>query len=233
MALSSRQTIVQKKLTILNPILSKFYAGLVLAACAFKVNSAGNTNSDSNDPMATNLWKTAKNVYFYANSKLTGGSLNMNDYQGKVLLVVNVASEWGLTKTNYEQLNVLHDRYKSQGLEIIAQPCNQFGKQEPLDGQDLIDHLAKYAVTESNYLDNYFTRNDVNGDSASQLFLYLQNHKNCPGILGFDSLKWNFTKFLVGRDGVPIKRFGPKEDPFSFEKHIKKALEAGGGGDVL
>jgi len=172
------------------------------------------------------LWKTAKNVYFYASAALKPelSPLKMSDYQGKVLLIVNVASEWGLTKTNYEQLNVLYEKYNSKGLEIIAQPSNQFGKQEPLEGADLLKHITeKYKVK---YTNTYFDRKDVNGDNASELFLYLQKHKNCPGVLGFNGIKWNFTKFLVGRNGVPIKRFGPKEDPFSFEKHIESALKA-------
>jgi len=74
------------------------------------------------------------------------------------------------------------------------------------------------------FLSTYFERKDVNGDNASELFKYLQNHKNCPGILGFNGIKWNFTKFLVGRDGVPIKRYGPKDEPKKAEKDIVKAL---------
>lgn len=105
----------------------------------------------------------------------------------------------------------------------MAQPCNQFGKQEPLDGQDLYNALStKYHV---NFLSNYFARHDVNGKTGSELFLYLQNHKNCKGTMG-NSIKWNFTKFLVGRDGVPIKRYGPKDEPFKCENDILKALEA-------
>jgi len=178
--------------------------------------------------MASTIWKTAQNVYFYTANALSpaGKTIAMESYKNKVLLIVNVASEWGLTKQNYKELNELHEKYNNQGLEIIAQPCNQFGSQEPLEGQDLYNHItSKY---QPKFMENYFARNDVNGKNASELFLYLQNHKNCPGFMGINSIKWNFSKFLIGKDGVPIKRFGPKENPLGFEKHIVKAL----GNDV-
>lgn len=114
----------------------------------------------------------------------------------------------------------MYEKYNSQGLEIIAQPCNQFGKQEPLEGQALWTHISgKYGPLYTTFTE----RADVNGDDATPLFLYLQNHKNCKGFIS-NSLKWNFTKFLVGRDGVPIKRYGPKDEPVSAEKDIIKAL---------
>ena len=122
-------------------------------------------------------------------------------------------------------MNQLYEKYNSQGFEIIAQPCNQFGKQEPRSGQDLYNHITK------NYhplfINNFFDKQDVNGKDASELFLYLQNHKNGKGALAMNSLKWNFSKFLIGRDGVPIKRYGPQESPLSFEEDIKKALGSG------
>ena len=169
-----------------------------------------------------------ENVYFYSAPALEGTgktTLNMADFKGKVLIILNVACEWGLTVSNYKQLNELHEKYNSQGLEIIAQPCNQFGKQEPKQGQALYDDLAtnpKYSFPK--FLPNYFARNDVNGKNASELFLYLQNHKNCPGILGIDKIKWNFSKFLIGRDGVPVKRFAPKDEPVKMEKYIQEEL---------
>lgn len=165
------------------------------------------------------------NVYFYAAAALGGlphDTLKMEDFKGKVLLITNVACEWGLTKTNYEQLNQLYDQYHDQGLEIIAQPCNQFGSQEPLSGKDLHNHLQ--SKWKPKFLSTFFERADVNGNNASELFKYLQTHKNCPGLLGFNGIKWNFTKFLVGRDGVPIKRYGPKDEPKKAEKDIVKAL---------
>lgn len=104
---------------------------------------------------------------------------------------------------------------------IIGQPCNQFGKQEPKQGQALVDEIrgkwgAEFMICE---------REDVNGKDASALFKYLQKHKNCPGILGMNSIKWNFTKFLVNKSGVPVKRFGPKTEPFKAEDDIIALLK--------
>ena len=166
-----------------------------------------------------------ENVYFYSAPALEGTgktTLNMADFKGKVLIILNVASKWGVTVSNYKKLNELHEKYNSQGLEIIAQPCNQFGKQEPKQGQDLYDDLAtnpKYSFPK--FLSNYFARKDVNGENASELFLYLQKHENCPGELPTNEIKWNFKKFLIGRDGVPVKRFAPRE---KMEKFIQEQL---------
>lgn len=172
-----------------------------------------------------------QNVYFYSAPALEGTgktTLDLADFKGKVLIIVNVACEWGLTVSNYKQLNELHEKYNSKGLEIIAQPCNQFGKQEPKQGQALYDDLAsnpKYSHPK--FLANYFARKDVNNNRAkdsSELFKYLQNHENCPGLLGINKIKWNFSKFLIGRDGVPVKRFAPKDEPIKMEPFIQKEL---------
>jgi len=173
--------------------------------------------------MARATHKTATSVHdFYANILAADPAeeIQLSKYAGKVLLIVNVACEWGLTKVQYEQLNQLHDEYHDQGLVIIGQPCNQFGKQEPKQGKELLDEIrnkwnAKFTL---------FERADVNGKDATELFLYLQKHKNCPGLLGFNAIKWNFTKFLIGKDGQPIKRWAPKDDPRKAEDDIKKAL---------
>jgi len=164
-----------------------------------------------------------ENVYGFKLKPLCGDpkdEISLDEYKGKVLLIVNVACEWGLTKVQYEQLSELHNKYNDQGLVILGQPCNQFGKQEPKTGKDLQDEIrtkwgAKFTI---------FERNDVNGDNAEPLFLYLQKHKNCPGLLGFNGIKWNFTKFLVNKEGVPVKRYAPKDEPFKAEKEILKLL---------
>jgi len=148
-------------------------------------------------------------------------TMKLEELAGKVLLIVNVACEWGLTKSNYEQLNKFHSQYKDQGLVIIGQPCNQFGKQEPKEGKELSEEIrnkykAEFMICE---------RADVNGKNATPLFSYLQKHKNCPGILGMNSIKWNFTKFLVNKSGVPVKRFGPKTEPLKFEKDVIELLK--------
>jgi len=166
----------------------------------------------------------ADNVYGFNIHPILGDpkeTISLQDFAGKVLLIVNVACEWGLTKSNYEQLNILNNKYKDQGLVIIGQPCNQFGKQEPKEGKELADEIrnkykAEFMICE---------RADVNGKNATELFKYLQNHKNCPGILGMNSIKWNFTKFLVNKSGVPVKRFAPKDEPFKAESDIVKLLK--------
>lgn len=168
-------------------------------------------------------WKTFLTVYFYASQSLTPNApaIDLSDYKNKVLLVVNVATEWGLTATNYKELNELHTKYNSKGLEIIAQPCNQFGKQEPLSGVELHDHIK--TKFNPKFMHNFFAKKDVNGEGASELFLFLQNHENTSGMIT-NSIKWNFTKFLVGRDGVPLKRYAPTTNPLSFEDDIIEAL---------
>lgn len=160
---------------------------------------------------------------FSATQLATGKPLPLAAYAGQVLIIVNVACEWGLTKKQYEQLNILHDKYHDKGLTILAQPCNQFGKQEPLDGQALLDEIrnkykAKFEV---------FEKADVNGKNATPLFKFLQDHPNCPGILGFNGIKWNFSKFLVDKNGLPVKRWAPKDEPFKMEKEIQKLLGHG------
>merc|ERR1739845_71120 len=115
----------------------------------------------------------------------------------------------------------IHAKYESQGLVVIGQPCNQFGGQEPKEGEALIDEIrnkynAKFMLLK---------KADVNGSNATPLFKYLQNHKNCPGILGFDKIKWNFTKFLVDNKGAPSKRYGPKTEPNKAIKDIENLLK--------
>jgi len=170
--------------------------------------------------------KLAKNIFGFCQKALAGtprDELNCADFSNNIVLIVNVASEWGLTKQNYEQLNVLYEKYSNQGFRILAQPSNQFGKQEPLSGLALWDHIkGKY----NPLYDTFFDKCDVNGSNASELFLYLQNHPNCHGFL-VNKIKWNFTKFLIGRDGVPIKRYGSKTAPLDIEKDIIEALNTG------
>lgn len=168
-------------------------------------------------------WKTFITVYFYASQSLnpSAPAIDLSNYKNKVLLIVNVATEWSLAKTNYEEFNKLYNKYNSKGLEIIAQPCNQFGSQEPLSGLKLYNHIQ--TKFHPKFMHNIFDKKNVNGKGASELFLFLQNHKNSNGMFT-NKIKWNFTKFLVGRDGVPIDRYAPTTNPMSFEDDIIKAL---------
>jgi len=135
---------------------------------------------------------------------------------GDVTLVVNVASEWGLTKQNYNELVQLHAKYAPQGLKILAFPCNQFGSQEPKSAVDVVADMKRIYGAEFPIYDKI----DVNGDNAHPLFKYLQNV-----LSGFptNAIKWNFTKFLCIR-GVPTKRYAPTSSPLSFESDIVAAL---------
>lgn len=128
-------------------------------------------------------------------------TLNLRDYEGKVLLVVNVASQCGFTP-QYKDLQSLFEEFKDRGFEVLAFPCNQFGAQEPGSAEQ----ITSFCETQFGVRFQLFEKTDVNGAKAHPLFTYLKEH--APGILGTDSIKWNFTKFLIDRSGQKIKRFG-------------------------
>ncbi|WP_295894366.1 glutathione peroxidase [uncultured Vibrio sp.] len=155
---------------------------------------------------------------FYKQSVTTlqGKVLKLSELEGKLVLIVNTASQCGLTP-QYEGLQALHEKYSEQGLVILGCPCNQFGEQEPgsaeeIQGGCLINYGVGFTMTE---------KLDVNGKDSHPLFVYLR--QQLPGVLG-DRIKWNFTKFLIGKDGQPIKRFAPTTKPKAIEAHIQKAL---------
>ncbi len=151
-------------------------------------------------------------------TSLGGQPLSMADYAGKVVLVVNTASHCGFTP-QYAGLETLYQKYAAQGLVVLGFPCNQFGKQEPGSADDIAQtcHI-NYGVSFP-----MFEKTEVNGAAAHPLFRYLK--KALPGVLG-ERIKWNFTKFLVGRDGKPIKRFAPFTKPEKMETAIVAALES-------
>lgn len=147
---------------------------------------------------------------------LPGGSeINLADYQGKVLLIVNTASKCGFTP-QYKGLEALHQEYKDKGLCVIGCPCNQFAGQEPGDAAQInefceLNFGVSFPLVE---------KLDVNGDNAHPLFEELK--QAAPGILGTKKVKWNFTKFLVSKDGEIVQRFAPKDKP----ENMRKAIEA-------
>jgi len=168
--------------------------------------------------MATSAteWKQAKTIYEFSADLINGTNKQLKDYSGEVCVVVNVASKWGLTDLNYRQFVTLYDKYQKDGLRILAFPCNQFGHQEPGTNEEIAKFAAKYGVKFDMY-----SKIDVNGDDAIPLWKFLKDKQS--GSFG-KFIKWNFTKFLVDRDGVPIKRYSPQDAPFSMEEDIKKAL---------
>lgn len=143
--------------------------------------------------------------------------VDLSKYKGHVLIIVNVATYCGLTKANYKQLNELYDKYKDQGLKILGFPCNQFNNQEPGCSVDIIEFLKK-----NNVEWDVFSKIEVNGDGADPLYKWLKTKQK--GILGFDGIKWNFSKFLINREGVPVNRYAPTTEPKDIEKDIKPLL---------
>ena len=141
---------------------------------------------------------------------------NTYDNRGHPLIVVNVATNCGFTKSNYKQLNELYTKYKDEGLRIAAFPCNQFGGQEPGCSVDIEEFLKK-----NNVEFDVYEKINVNGGEAAPLYQWLK--KKQGGFL-VDAIKWNFTKFLVDKDGKPVSRHSPSTEPNSMEKDIKSLL---------
>ena len=146
-----------------------------------------------------------------------GQALDLEDKLGSVVLVVNTASKCGFTP-QYEGLEALYRKYRDQGFVILGFPCNQFGAQEPGDAAEIADFCeSTYDVTFP-----MMAKIEVNGPKAHPLFAYLKGER--PGMLGTQAIKWNFTKFLVDRNGNVLKRFAPKTEPADLEKEISEVL---------
>jgi glutathione peroxidase len=158
----------------------------------------------------------SENVYQFNFSQLDGEEVSLSKFKGKAILVVNTASFCGLTY-HYTGLEKLYQEYKEKGLVIIGFPCNQFGKQEPGTSEEINDFCnLNYDVTFP-----MSTKVDVNGKNAHPLFRYLKNE--LKGTLT-NNVKWNFTKFLVDRDGVPFKRFSSTIEPEDISSSINEVL---------
>ena len=150
--------------------------------------------------------------------RLAGGTTTLGEYAGKLLLIVNTASQCGLTP-HYAGLEKLYQTYKDRGLVVLGFPCNQFGAQEPGSAEEIGAFCTKnYGVSFP-----MFAKIDVNGDDTHPLYRWLKTEKS--GLLG-GRIKWNFTKFLVGRDGQVIERFAPTTTPADLEKDVVAALAA-------
>uniref|UniRef100_A0A3Q7H2Q7 Glutathione peroxidase n=1 Tax=Solanum lycopersicum TaxID=4081 RepID=A0A3Q7H2Q7_SOLLC len=155
-----------------------------------------------------------KSIYDFT---VKGNEVPLSNYRGKVLLIVNVASKCGLTDSNYKELNILYEKYKDQGFEILAFPCNQFLWQEPGTNEEIQQTVCTRFKAEF----PVFEKIDVNGDNAAPLYKFLKSEKG--GFLG-SAVKWNFTKFLVDKEGKVVERYAPKTPPLQFEKDIKNLL---------
>ena len=144
-------------------------------------------------------------------------SVDLRAYEGKTLLIVNVASKCGFTP-QYKDLQNLYEKYQDQGLEVLGFPCNQFGAQEPGTNEE----VKSFCDLNYNVSFKMFDKIDVNGSNASPLFKYLKHES--PGIMGTEAVKWNFTKFLVNKDGQVVKRFAPKDGESEIESELQKIL---------
>ena len=156
-------------------------------------------------------------IYDFTVKDIHGKPVKLDRYKGKVMLIVNTASECGFTP-QYKGLEALYEKLHDKGLEILGFPCNQFGGQEPGGEKEIAQFCElNYGVTFP-----LFAKVDVNGDKAAPVYKYLKAEK--PGLLGSEAIKWNFTKFLVDRDGNVVKRYAPNDTPESLAGDVEKAL---------
>lgn len=156
-------------------------------------------------------------IYQFQAQRLTGEIQSLADYQGQVLLIVNTASKCGFTP-QFEGLERIYQQYQAQGFSVLGFPCNQFGGQDPASNAEIGEFCQlNYGVTFP-----MFAKIEVNGEQAHPLFNYLKNH--AKGLLGSEMIKWNFTKFLVGRDGQVIKRYAPTTKPEEIVQDIENTL---------
>lgn len=158
-------------------------------------------------------------AYDFSARDIHGKKVPLKKFKGKVLLIVNTASHCGFTP-QYKGLQALHEQYCSRGLVVLGFPCNQFGGQEPGNEEEIASFCEmNYGVTFP-----LMSKIDVNGANAHPLYQWLC--ERAPGLFGSKDIKWNFTKFLIGRDGQPIKRYAPQETPQSLASDIETALSA-------
>lgn len=190
-------------------LLSIAALGLVLGVGNFVLTHAHAQEKkvDNNVPAALN----------FTVDSIAGKEVELASYHGEVVLIVNVASKCGLTK-QYKQLQELHDEYAEKGLSILGFPANNFGKQEPGSNEQILDFC------ESNYGVEFdmFAKISVKGDDQAPLYAFLTGEKTNPGFSG--DIKWNFEKFLIGRDGKVVARFSPRTKP--SDKQVLEAIEA-------
>jgi glutathione peroxidase len=159
------------------------------------------------------------NAYDFEAASISGELVGLARYHGKVLLIVNTASECGFTP-QYKGLEQVYQQFKDRGFEVLGFPCNQFGKQEPGTEAEI------GAFCEKNYGVTFplFSKVDVNGENAHPLFKHLK--EAAPGVLGTEGIKWNFTKFLINKDGSVYKRYAPQTKPEEIVADIDKLLAA-------
>ena len=160
-----------------------------------------------------------KNIYEFTCEDSSGQKIELSSYQGKVLLIVNTASQCGFTP-QYEGLEKLQQAFADENFSVLAFPCNQFGGQEPGTNEEITEFCKL------NYNNNFpiFSKVDVKGNDAHPLFSFLTKEKK--GLLGTENIKWNFTKFLVNKEGEPVSRYAPSTTPDKIQSDIENLLNS-------
>ena len=156
-------------------------------------------------------------IYDFSCKDSSGNEISLSDYRGKTLLIVNTASKCGFTP-QYDGLQSLQDQYDSEKFSVLAFPCNQFGGQEP--GTD--NEIQEFCSLNFKTTFPVFSKIDVNGENAHPLYKFLCSEKK--GVLGSEKIKWNFTKFLINKDGEVVNRFSPQVEPMEIESNILELL---------
>ena len=156
-------------------------------------------------------------IYDFSAKTIDGADQQLDAYRGKTLLIVNVASKCGFTP-QYTGLEALYEKFRDKGLVVLGFPCDQFGHQEPGDEAEIknfcsLNYDVKFPL---------FAKIDVNGANAAPIYKYLKSE--AKGVLGTESIKWNFTKFLVDKNGKVVKRYAPTDTPAGIEKEVAAAL---------
>jgi glutathione peroxidase len=191
-------------------LLAKTTLVLIILTITYFIISSANLHSQQEREMK-------ESIYQFSANTISGENKSLGQYTGKVLLIVNTASKCGFTK-QYEGLEKLYEKYKAQGFEILAFPCNQFGNQEPGTSDEIKEFCSlNYGVSFP-----IFEKIEVNGDNAHPLYKFLTKEKG--GLIN-DAIKWNFTKFLIDKNGIVVGRFAPQTSPESLEKDIEQLLK--------
>lgn len=160
-------------------------------------------------------WKEASSIYEFTANDIKGEPVSLEKYRGHVCIIVNVASQCGYATNHYKELSELYEEYgEAKGLRILAFPCNQFAGQEPGDATQICSFISS-----KNIKFDVFEKVNVNGNDAHPLWKYLKHKQG--GTLG-DFIKWNFTKFIIDKNGLPVERHGPNTSPSSLVKNLEK-----------
>lgn len=186
----------------------------MLTKFAIRTTNKAFRNVVSNRNHTLAKMSSSKTIYDFTVKDADGKDVSLEKYRGKPVIIVNVASECGLTNTNYNELRELMEHYKDKGLAIAAFPCNQFGGQEPKCELEVKNFVAE----KFHFKPDLYGKIDVNGKNAAPLFDFLKHEKG--GLLG-DNIKWNFTKFLIDQEGHPVKRYAPVTSP----KHMMEDID--------